>query len=312
MTPSPMKLLRPDGDKNNYVRIPTALFALNLPAAQERLWIRLASLERGDFTEDFPNLDSLADATGITRSSFYRILKDMRKLGLVKAQDDDLLLLLPNSVELPQKEAKPVIESIAEEVAAEPRRQNTMKAKDAQTAVIEAWNQYKPETYITEGKSMNPGVWIAFETQAKRLKVNREDYVEFVKSICRGLKADEWWADKSLKLTNVVGFSANLEDKKFQTVEKLYKTGQTRQAKSAAFSGSDRDFLDWYNAKGFAVQKIERHEVEHINDAREKERAIIEAMGETVDRSVARVYFRGNVATYWSGKDSQPKLYNLP
>jgi len=307
-----MKLLRPEGDKNNYVRIPTALFDLNLPAAQERLWIRLASLERGDFTEDYPNLDSLADATGVTRSSFYRILKDMRRLGLLEARGDDLMLLLPTSVEIPEKATKPSIETMAEEVAAEPRRQNTVKAKDAQQVVVETWNQHKPENYISEGKSMNPAVWVAFETQAKRLKIEREDYAEFVKAICRGLRADEWWASKAMKLTNVVGFSANLEDKKFQSVEKLYKTGQTRQAKSAAFSSSDQDFLDWYNAKGFPVKRIKRYQVEHINEAREKESQIVQSMGDSVDRSVARVYFKGSIATYWSGRDSQPKLYNLP
>lgn len=305
-----MKLLRPDGDMTNYVRIPTALFQLNLPPAQERLWIRLASLERGDFSEDYENLDALADATGLPRSSFYRNLRDMRRLGLVRESREDLELLLPQAVELPAKQAAKVKElSIAEEVNLGPRRVNTMKAKEAQQAVIEAWNKHKPENWITEGKSMNPGVWIAFEAQAKRLNIKREDYVDMVVTICRGLKADEWWSSKSMKLTNVFGFSANIEDKKFQTVEKLWKQGQTKEAKSAAFQGTPADFLEWYNSKGYPVKEVKTFEVKDYQEAVDIETQEAEA---AVDRSTARVYYRDTNPVFWSGKLTQRPLYYLP
>jgi hypothetical protein len=157
---------------------------------------------------------------------------------------------------------------------------------------------------------MNPATWIAVELQAKRLKVKREDYAEFVKSICRGLKADEWWSQKTLKVSNVFGYSANIEDKKFQSVEKLWKAGQTREAKSAAFTGSSTDFLDWYNSKGFPVKQILSIEVSDWEEGYAKEQETLEAAD--VDRSIARVYYADGKPVYWSGKMNQKALYYLP
>ena len=307
-----MRVLRPDDSSDGFTRVPNALFLLNLTPAMERAWIRLASLDRGDFSLDYKNLESVAAAIGYNRSALFRVMKDMRDAGLIVKTNDNYHLLIPANVERKVKPDPVVeeVETIQEELAKEPRRVNTMSEADAKKIFVETWNEYKPASYIDERKSMNPATWIAVELQAKRLKVKREDYAEFVKSICRGLKADEWWSQKAFKVSNVFGYSANIEDKKFQSVEKLWKAGQTREAKSAAFTGSSSDFLDWYNSKGFPVKQIVPIQVSDWEEGYAKEQETLEAGN--VDRSTARVYYADGKPVYWSGKMNQKALYYLP
>lgn len=307
-----MRVLRPDDSSDGFTRVPNALFSLNLTPAMERAWIRLASLDRGDFSLDYRNLESIAAAIGYNRSALFRVMKDMREAGLIAKTNDDYHLLIPANVERKVK-PEPVVEeveTIQEELAKEPRRVNTMSEADAKKIFVETWNEFKPASYMEERKSMNPATWIAVELQAKRLKVKREDYAEFVKSVCRGLKADDWWNQKTFKVSNVFGYSANIEDKKFQSVEKLWKAGQTREAKSAAFTGSSSDFLDWYNSKGFPVQQIVPIQVSDWEEGYAKEQETLEAGN--VDRSTARVYYADGKPVYWSGKMNQKALYYLP
>ena len=307
-----MRVLRPDDSSDGFTRVPNALFSLNLTPAMERAWIRLASLDRGDFSLDYRNLESIAAAIGYNRSALFRVMKDMREAGLIAKTNDDYHLLIPANVERKVK-PEPVVEeveTIQEELAKEPRRVNTMSEADAKKIFVETWNEFKPASYMEERKSMNPATWIAVELQAKRLKVKREDYAEFVKSVCRGLKADDWWNQKTFKVSNVFGYSANIEDKKFQSVEKLWKSGQTREAKSAAFTGSSSDFLDWYNSKGFPVQQIVPIQVSDWEEGYAKEQETLEAGN--VDRSTARVYYADGKPVYWSGKMNQKALYYLP
>lgn len=230
----------------------------------------------------------------------------MRNSGLIDTKGDDLVLRLPDQAPAP---AEPEQDSIAQEMVEAKPRKNTMSSKDAMDLVVNVWNEHKPESWVSEGKTLNPAVWIAFETQAKRLKVEREAYGDFLKAICRALKADEWWSSKSMKLTNVFGFSANIQDKKFQTVEKLYKQGQSKEVKSAAWTGTPADFLDWYNQKGYPVKEIIAVAVKDSDEAMDKEAAALET---GVDRSVARVYYTEEKPVFWSGKMNQRPLYYLP
>lgn len=321
-----MRVLHPDTDSGSFTRIPNALFAANLPASLERAWIRLASLDRGPFSVSYRSLEGIADELGYNRSALGRVMREMEKAGLLVKRNGDWVLVVPAKPlaekvppvlkkSEPKQEARKVEEpkevSIAEEVAAEPRRTNRISEKDAKAVVIQTWNKYKPQPYVDERSSMNPAVWVAFETQAKRLKIEREDYEEFLKSICRGLKASDFWSTKSFKLTNVFGYSANIEDKKFQSVEALYKQGQTKEAKSAAFEGTTTDFIDWYNAKGFPVQSIDRRNVSDWNEALAIEEKIL-SDSDKIDRSVARVYYAEGKPVFWSGKMNQKSLYYLP
>lgn len=310
----PMRVVRPDCSSDGFTRVPNALFSLNLTPAMERAWIRLASLDRGDYSAEFKNLESIAETLGYNRSALFRVMKDLKEAGLlVKTNDEYQLRIISEPIERKTKPTPVVeepVETIAEELAKEPRRVNTMSEAEAKAIFVETWNTYKPDSYMEERKSMNPATWIAVELQAKRLKIKREDYAEFTKAVCRGLRTDDWWNSKAFKVSNVFGYSAEVEDKKFQSVEKLWKAGQTKEARSATFTGSARDFLDWYNSKGFPVEKIVELRVNDWTEALEQEQQIL--AGSEVDRSVARVYYTDGRPVFWSGKMNQKALYYLP
>jgi hypothetical protein len=312
-----MRIALPDDLSDGFTRIPNALFELNLTPSMERAWVRLATLDRGDFSKDFSNLENIAEAIGYNRSALFRVIKEMKDAGLVIKANDVYQLTIPGEPlekkipqPKPQAEKPQEEKTIGEELAEEPRRVNKMSEAEAKQIFVETWNQHKPESYMDERKSMNPATWIAIELQAKRLKVERQGYAEFVKSICRGLRADDWWNEKTFRVSNVFGYSANIEDKKFQSVEKLWKAGQTKEAKSAAFTGSTTDFLDWYNSKGFPVKTVVTLEVSDWNEGHTKEQEILTSS--EVDRSVARVYYSDGKPVYWSGKMNQKALYYLP
>jgi biotin operon repressor len=287
----------------------------------ERAWIRLCSLDRGDFSSSFGSLEAIAKAIGYNRSALFRAIKALEDGGCLLRHNGDLRLVIPEQP-LAKPEPKPQVKpqpkpveeevpTIAAEQEAAPRRKNTVNEKEAKTAFVNAWNANKPATYLEERFSMNPATWIAVETQAKRLKVERQDYTDFVKAVCRGLKADEWWAAKSFKVSNVFGYSANIEDKKFQSVEKLWKQGQTKEAARATFTGSAADFIEWYNSKGFSVKTVTAVNVQTWEEGHEQEQTFLQ-QNTNVDRSAARVYYADNKPVYWSGKMSQKPLYYLP
>lgn len=303
-----MRVHRPNDLSDGFTRIPNALFRANLTPSQERAWIRIASLERGDFTVEYDSLQAIAEACGFGRSAFFRVIKDLQEAGALTRENDDLHLRVPNGTsELLATEPEAAIPTIQEELD-ESRRVNTMSEADAKKIFVDTWNEHKPQTYMAERYHMNPATWIAVEQQAKRLKIRREDYASFVKAVCRGLKADEWWSAKSFKVSNVFGFSADLKDEKYQNIEKLYNLGNTKEAAKAAFAGTPADFLDWYNAKGYPVKEIETHEVRDWEHALNIENQ----KAPRVDRSVARVYYANGKPVFWSGKMSQKALYYLP
>ncbi len=309
-----MRVVRLDSASESFTRVPNAVFAANLSPAMERAWIRLASLDHGEYSRSYRNIETIAETLGYNRSALFRVMKDLKEAGLLIKRDDDLHLVVPSepiSKKTLPKVAEKKEQTIADEMKAEPRRVNQVNEKEAKAVFVKTWNSFKPESYVEERSAMNPATWIAVEIQAKRLKIGRECYEDFVKAICRGLKADTWWSSKTFKVSNIFGYSAEIEDKKFQSVEKLYKQGQTKEAKSAAFAGKEADFLDWYTAKGFPVQNIEVHEVSDWNEGQEKEQAILRK-SEKVDRTTARVYYADGKPVFWSGKMNQKALYYLP
>lgn len=309
-----MRVVRLDSASESFTRVPNAIFSANLTPAMERAWIRLASLDHGEYSRSYKSIETIAEVLGYNRSALFRVMKDLKEAGLLLKQDEDLHLVVP-SKPIDRKTSLETVKekerTIAEEMEAKPRRVNSISEKEAKAAFIKAWNSFKPEKHLEEGKTINPATWIAVEIQAKRLGIEREDYADFVKTVCRGLKADNWWSSKSFKVSNVFGYSAEIEDKKFQSVERLYKQGQTKEAKSAAFTGTEEDFLDWYTAKGFPVEKIEIHQVTTWNEGLQKEQEILKN-SKSVDRTTARVYYADGKPVFWSGKMNQKALYYLP
>jgi len=106
----------------------------------------------------------------------------------------------------------------------------------------------------------------------------------FIGAVCRGAAKDEWWSQRELKPTNVFGFGANLDDKKFENVEKLYQIGrrveysETRAAQATEEAQArweeynrEQDAID--EAQELAAEEARREDQEIYTawDARKKE-----------------------------------------
>lgn len=180
-----------------------------------------------------------------------------KQSGLVRFIGDDIELFPFDGEPEPIVQA-PVAEvvteqpakDIAEEVAEAPRRESTgLSQKDRWELIKKAWNQHKPDGYMQLDGSVVLPLLIAIETQTKRLKVDRDDYDAFIGAVLRGAKADDWWGKQAMKATAVFGFGANLDNRKFENVEKLYRQG-LRIPPAAAPAGSfdfsdDKKVLDY-------------------------------------------------------------------
>jgi DNA-binding transcriptional regulator YhcF (GntR family) len=207
-------------------------------------------LQMYDFGEgwDFDSREQLAKQLGKNSNTLERHWKKLTDAGLIRWSSGKLELYpFADGSELPEvaEERAPEIEedlSIAEEVAKKAKRPSTgMSQADRWEAIKLAWNTHKPEGYMQLDGRINLPALIAVETQTKRLGIDRDDYDTFIGAVLRGAAADSWWSSKELKLTQVFGFGADLEDKKFESVERLYKAGLKS---SPAPKG---DLIDWTN-----------------------------------------------------------------
>lgn len=310
-----MICVRTQVGRSQYTRIPNALFEANLPQAEELAWIRLASLDRAEFSDEYSSMDQLAAACHMKRSTLYRAYKALELKGFVEKAGNSILMKVPGFT--PAADAEPVEveaepeETVAAVVAKEPRRKPSgISQKESAKQIIAAWNKYKPEAWLTAPPSINPGTFIAIETQAKRLKIDRPDYPNLIKAICLGAATDEWWKDQPMKASMVFGFGTDINDKKFENVEKLYKLGHKPEAKSAGFDRSPGAFLEWYQSLNLGVQEVKSIDVDDVEVALETEKRYIEeAKG---DRTQARVYYLNQKPVHWSGKSSVRALFYLP
>lgn len=287
-----------------FVRVPIELLEANLPAACERLWIRLASLNRGPYSLDYKTYEEVACAVGTTKSSMYANLKILHEAGWVNRKGPDLILEIPHVVEEEN-------EGFAEQVAAQPKRKPSgVTQPNSMKEIAAAWNKYKPAKWTTISPKMNPGTFIAIETQAKKLGIARPDYPEMIKRICLAASVDEWWKEKTLKPSNVFGFGANLEDRKFETVEKLYKEGSSEKAEAAAFDSSPDGMLEWYRKHKAPFTSIFATDVpEDLEDTSPKDWAFDHWDSTEVDEDVARVYYYKGKPIAWSNMSRRPFLY---
>ena len=154
----------------------------------------------------------------------------LRELGLVEPTDDGYRIQIgEQALDLEAEEVDVVPEKlIVAEIEEQPNRKPTgLSRKDRWELIKEAWNKYKPGPYLQLDGAVNTPVLIAIETQTKRLGVDRDDYDAFIGAVLRGAGADDWWSTKDMTAAKVFGFGANLDDKKFFNVEKLYKSGLT-------------------------------------------------------------------------------------
>lgn len=292
---------------NRFVRVPIELLQADLPPAAERLWIRLASLNRGQYTLDYKSYEDVATAVGLSKSTLYANLKLLNSHGWVDREGSDLILTIPH--ELPEEEN----DGFADEVAAQAKRKPSgVSQKQSMQEIAEAWNKYKPANWTTASAKMNPGTFIAIETQGKKLGIERPDYPDMVRRVCLAAGIDDWWKDKTFKLSNVFGFGAELEDRKFESVEKLYKEGGSRKAEASAFDSSPDGMLEWYQkhkAPFTSINSVEVPEDGNYEDMSPKDWAFDHWDQHEVDETTARVYYYKGKPIAWSNMSRRPFLY---
>lgn len=245
-----LQVKRPFEVKERYTKIPNAFLRdseIWAHPGAARAYLLLLSIGP---TRTFDNADGLAAYLGFSGRAFRSILSKMRLLGLIEGGQAQGTIVLKSVEELVEEDPFPEFdEPVAEpepekliiaEVEQQPKRESTgLSQKDRWELIKDAWNKHKPESYLRLDGSVNTPLFIAIETQSKRLGVDRDDYDAFIGAVLRGAGQDDWWSTKDMSATKVFGFGADLDDKKFLNVEKLYKLGTKQARKQEAIANSE-------------------------------------------------------------------------
>lgn len=251
--------------EGSFTAAPNELLRCPLSPGEKITWLQLASICRnGSFKHQGRGIAAAATELGFGYDRFLRAVQRLKKAGGLIEEGGDIILVIPDERHVPEpKEVKQV--TMAEEVAELPRAKPTgISEKESWQAIRQVWDQEKPDQWVSMG-GFNIMVFIAICTQAKRLGIERADYPDFVAKVCRGAKTDNWWSGRALKPTNVFGMTAQIEDKKFQNVEKLYKLGQSYKEK---FAWTDKQIYAWY-AEALPDRKFTRIEWMEVSDTSE-------------------------------------------
>ena len=286
-----------------YSQIPNEIIFSDLAPALFKGWCQLYSLTRNGESADYAGgLKAAAEDAGLSPNSVKQIVRRLKLAGAAKMVDGDLQLIIPTAESV--KEAEQL--SVVAEVQDAPNRQHTLTQKEAWELVKEAWNKEKPEQYVSVSGSFPLPWFIALETQAKRLGIEREDYGKFVGQVCRGAGADSWWSSKDMKFTSVFGYGS-IKDRQFENVETLYKAGAKIQAK--VDFNCDADVLARYAEAGRTdMTRVIRLEAADHFEAAEALNAI---PASEYDNTAAYLFFApgGDRPIHWSGKSRRSTMY---
>lgn len=301
-----MDLLKDFEVTSRFTKVPNSLFhpdheLWKFPGAM-RLYLQLLS------RAPHPGLHSrkqLAAYLGMEIGTFSKNLALLKKKGFLLDEGLAITLLLPEARE-EVAETKPepteAVNLIAEEVAEKAKRSSTgMSQADRWEAIKLAWNTYKPEPFLSLDGRLNLPLLIAIETQTKRLGVERDDYDSFIGAVLRGATADEWWSTKNMKASNLFGFTADIPDSKFESVEKLYKAGLKSGSTPKA------ELIDWTNDQQVlrAADLSVRNGVTHsrVSRIRLQDEAVAACLGQRIVRETLAKH--GRIA------QDEPRLRNL-
>lgn len=287
----------PDGD---FTQTPNALIRCEyLTAGQKETWLMIASVCRhGKASDGINNWSGVARENGVPYKKFMDARKSLCKAGgLIQNEDGDWELTIP------QEEAPRA--TIEEEIKEQPKRKHTMTQKEVWELVKEEWNKNKPESFFRLDGAVALPWFIALETQAKRLGIDRPDYGKFVGQVCRGAAADDWWSTRDMKFTSIFGYGS-IKDRQFENVEKLYKAGGKVEVKTDY--NCDADILARYHEKGIDKTRVIRLEAEDHFQAAEHLGSIPET---EYDDSAVYLYFAPGKERpiYWSLKSRRSTMY---
>ena len=240
-----MRIIAPTPE-GNFTLVPNELLFSDMEPAQKITWMQLASLTRKGESPVFARkLTGIAEELDTCPRALRRMANILAGLGAAAKEYDDLVLTIPTAESIEKEEDK----SISNEIQEQPKRKPSgVDQTTAWESIKEAWNRSKPDDYYRlDGKVQLPQ-FIAIESQAKRLGVERSNYGPFVSQVLRGACADDWWSKREMKISGIFGYSAKIPDNKFTNVEKLYKLGG--KAPDVKFSlRDDNSVLRWFNEK---------------------------------------------------------------
>jgi len=240
-----MKIIAP-APEGDFTLVPNELLFSDLEPAQKITWMQLASLTRKGESRVFAKkLTGIAEELDICPRALRRMANILAGLGAAGKDCDDLVLKIPTAESIESQEDKSISHEIQDQAK---RKPSGVTQADAWEAIKESWNKEKPESYFRLDGKVNLPVFIAFESQAKRLGIERPGYGKFTAQVLRGASNDDWWSKRDIKISAVFGYSASIPDSKFTNVEKLYKLGG--KLPDTKFSlRDDTAVLTWFNEK---------------------------------------------------------------
>ena len=252
----------------------------DLSDGEFRFWVRLLAQLKAEPEKLYQNASEAAEAMGMKVDNFRLRRRALKAKGYILDKGRTMTVTIPGK-DFVAKPLAPEEEecSIAVEQRKEKPRKPTLRKAERKTLIKEAWNNHLPQGELwlkLEGTIPEPA-YAAIEAHTKFLEIDRDDYEAFIGQVLRGAQVDPYWSTRrktNVKLWSLFGWveyyqgAKGPDDQTFRRVKELYNLGATTRAKEKAFDGSDKAFIEWFQAKGLTdFVKVERITVEDAIDA---------------------------------------------
>ena len=261
----------------DFTRIPNeVIFNTDLTAAEFRLWCQLAALPKGDEAATVNTVDKLAGLCGVDRDSCRDRRRNLKDKGFIRNEGKDIVVTIPDE-------------------GFKPKEVKLTKEQQLRHDLRDIWNKNKPDGY---SKLKNPLAVGQIETLKQHAGHNGVTNLgQFLASVLKGCKAEDWWKDKTLNFGNVFG-TGSPKQNKFTNVEKLFKLAGSSKGRAALWDfDSDQDWIDWFEAKGHTMKQVARLEMEQDD-------AWVHQVDNEGDGTIY-VYSAEGRVVHWTYKESQ-------
>ena len=291
-----MELKTPKPTKD-FTIVPNELLRSSLALADRDTWLILASVTRdGSFISD-RGMAAIAEVYDIPYNTFISRVKRLKKAGGLIGNQHSCELVIPgataNPVEQEEEEA-----TIAEEIDVQAKRKPSgVSQKDSSAQIKEAWNSNKPDSFMLLDGKMHPSLFIAIETQAKRLGIERPAYPEFIAAVLLAAQLDPFWSTKAIKASSLFGWGTEIADQKFKNVEKLYRS--PAKAKLQVDYLSQDFWVKWYDGYKDITKVVFKNAADYWE--------ALDRVEEETDNETAYVWLKegGSVPHHWTGRNDQ-------
>lgn len=196
----------------------------------------------------FESQQHYCSVTGQKVTALREHFKVWKRHGLVRQYGSDFEVYPFADGEQPA----PVIQAeetkvIAEEISQLPRTTVRLSKEERISRIKEAWDKHRPERFALSGR-IHEGIKMAIDANMKRLGIESGNYEEFIAPVLRGAAANDRippGAGPAL----VLGNKAELEDWKFEAVERMYRLGLVEKPAAPTAADSDEEILAFVNAR---------------------------------------------------------------